>query len=176
MKTQFRRSRWLAVGMLLAVPMFLQGSTKNVPKSLEEQVRHELVMLPFYNVFDNLAFSVDGSKVTLMGQVVRPVLKSDAENVVKRIPSVTSVTNEIEVLPLSPFDNSIRWRELRAIYRQPALQRYALGAIPAIHIIVDNGNVTLEGVVANQMDKNIAGITANGVFGVFKVTNNLRMG
>jgi hyperosmotically inducible protein len=176
MKAQFGRSRWLAVGMLLAVPMFLQASTSTAPKSLEEQVRHELVMLPFYNVFDNLAFSVDGSKVTLMGQVVRPTLKSDAENVVKRIPGVTSVTNEIEVLPLSPFDNSIRWRELRAIYSQSALQRYALGPIPSIHIIVDNGNVTLEGVVANQMDKNIANIVANGVFGVFKVTNNLRIG
>lgn len=176
MKAQFGRSRWLAVGMLLAVPAFLQGTTKTAPKSLEERVRHELVMLPFYNVFDNLTFSVDGGKVTLAGEVVRPTLKSDAENVVKRIPGVTSVTNEITVLPLSPFDNSIRWRALRALYSQPALQRYALGAIPSIHIIVNHGEVTLEGVVASQMDKNIANIAANGVFGVFKVTNNLRIG
>jgi hyperosmotically inducible protein len=176
MKAQFGRTRWLAVAIVVALPAFLQSTTIHVPKTLEQQVRHELLTLPFYNVFDNLTFSVDGSKVTLMGQVVRPTLKSDAENVVKRIPGVTSVTNEITVLPLSPFDNSIRLRELRAIYGQPALQRYGLGAIPSIHIIVTNGEVTLEGVVASQMDKNIANIMANGVFGVFKVTNNLRIG
>lgn len=176
MKAHFGRTRWLAVAIVLALPAFLQGATTHAPKTLEQQVRHELLMLPFYNVFDNLTFSVDGSKVTLMGQVVRPTLKSDAENVVKRIPGVTSVTNEISVLPLSPFDNSIRWRELRALYSQPALQRYGLGPYPSIHIIVNNGDVTLEGVVANQMDKNLANIMANGVFGVFKVTNNLRIG
>jgi len=176
MKAHFGRTRWLAVAIVVALPAFLQGATTHAPKTLEQQVRHELLMLPFYNVFDNLTFSVDGGKVTLMGQVVRPTLKSDAENVVKRIPGVTSVTNEITVLPLSPFDNSVRWRVLRAVYSQPAFERYGLGAIPSIHIIVHNGDVALEGVVASQMDKNIANIVANGVFGVFKVTNNLRIG
>ena len=176
MKAQFGRTRWLAVAIVLALPAFLQGTTVHAPKTLEQQVRHELLMLPFYNLFDNLTFSVDGGKVVLMGQVVRPTLKSDAERVVERIPGVTSVTNEITVLPLSPFDDSIRLRVLRAIYSQPAFERYGLGAYPSIHIIVNHGDVILEGLVSNQTDKNIANIVANGVFGVFKVTNNLRIG
>lgn len=137
------------------------------------EVRHELLMLPYYTVFDNLAYRVDGSKVTLFGQVVRPTLKSDAENVVKKIEGVTSVTNEIEVLPVSPNDDRLRLQLFHAIYSKPQLQRYALGAVPPIHIVVKNGNVTLDGVVANQADKNVANIAANGVPGVFKVTNNL---
>jgi hyperosmotically inducible periplasmic protein len=145
------------------------------PRTLEEQVRHELVMLPYYGVFDALSFQVDGNTVTLMGEVTRPVLKSDAENVVKRISGVASVDNKIEVLPLSGFDDRIRLAELRAVYGNSALFRYYPGAIPAIRIIVENGHVTLEGAVASQMDKNIAGIVANGVAGVFSVTNNLQV-
>jgi hyperosmotically inducible periplasmic protein len=140
-------------------------------------VRHELVMLPYYNVFDNLSFKVDpGGVVTLMGQVTNPTLKSDAGNVVKRVEGVTAVNNQIEVLPLSPNDNQIRRAVAASIYRNTALaDRYGFQAMPSIHIIVKNGNVNLEGVVANQADKNIAGIQANSVPGVFSVTNNLRV-
>jgi hyperosmotically inducible protein len=139
------------------------------------EIRHELVMLPYYGVFDNLAYKVDGYKVTLMGQVTRPNLKNDAERVVKDIEGVEQVTNNIEVLPLSPNDDRIRLAAYRTIYGHTALNRYALNAVPPIHIIVKNGNITLEGVVANEGDKNIAGIQANSVQGAFGVTNNLRV-
>jgi hyperosmotically inducible periplasmic protein len=142
---------------------------------IAREVRHELVMLPYYGVFDNLAYRVDGSSVTLMGQVTRPTLKSDAENVVKGIEGVEKVNNQIQVLPLSSMDDRIRVATYRAIFGQPGLDRYAMQAVPPIHIIVDNGKVTLEGVVANQADKDRAGIQANGVSGVFSVTNNLRV-
>jgi hyperosmotically inducible protein len=142
-------------------------------EKIAREVRHELVMLPYYGVFDNLAYRVDGGKVTLFGQVTRPTLKSDAENVVKRIEGVERVDNEIEVLPLSPNDDRIRLAVYRAIFSKPPLQRYQLGAVPPIHIIVKNGNVTLIGVVSSEGDKTIAGIAANGVPGVFGVTNNL---
>jgi hyperosmotically inducible protein len=143
---------------------------------IAKEVRHELVMLPYYNVFDNLAFQVNGNDVTLLGQVTRPVLKSDAENVVKRIEGVGSVTNNIEVLPLSPNDDRIRRDVYERIYRFPTLStKYGFQAVPSIHIIVKNGNVTLEGVVDNAADKNVAGIQANGAPGVFSVTNNLRV-
>jgi hyperosmotically inducible protein len=140
---------------------------------LIKAVRHELVMLPLYDVFDNLAYRVDGDKVTLFGQVVRPVLKTDAERAVKRIEGVASVQNEIEVLPVSPNDDRIRQRVFRAIYSKGPLQRYAIRAVPPIHIIVKNGNVTLEGAVGSEADKNLANIAANGVSGVFSVKNNL---
>ena len=142
---------------------------------LEREVRHELVMLPYYSVFDNLAFRIDGDRVELMGQVVRPSLKSDAEAVVKKIEGVESVINNIEVLPLSQNDDRIRLAMFRAIYLHDALQRYALQAVPPIHIIVKGGHVTLEGVVATEMEKNIVGIQTNGVSGVFSVTNHLRV-
>ena len=142
-------------------------------EKIAREVRHELVMLPYYGVFDNLAYRVDGGKVTLFGQVTRPTLKSDAENVVKRLEGVERVDNEIEVLPLSPNDDRIRLAVYRAVFSRPPLQRYQLGAVPPIHIIVKNGNVTLVGVISNEGDKNIAGIAANGVPGVFGVTNNL---
>jgi hyperosmotically inducible protein len=125
-------------------------------------------------VFDNLVYRVDGSKVTLFGQVRDPKLKDDAGKAVKSIEGVSAVDNQIEVLPASPMDDQTRSAVYRAIYSKPTLQRYQLGAVPPIHIIVKNGNVTLEGAVANDMDKNVAGIAANGVSGVFKVTNNLR--
>ena len=150
------------------------GSSRGTERIVRE-VRHELVMLPFYGVFDNLGYRVDGYIVTLMGQVTRPTLKSDAENVVKKIEGVEHVKNEIEVLPLSPNDNRIRRAVFRAIYSDPAMDRYAIQAVPPIHIIVKNGNVALEGVVATESDKNIAGIRANTVSGVFSVANNLRV-
>jgi len=142
---------------------------------LEREVRHELVMLPYYGVFDNLAFKVDGYRVTLLGEVIRPTLRSDAEAVVKKVEGVESVDNQIEVLPVSPNDDRIRLAVYRAVYRQTSLSRYALQAIPPIHIIVKNGNVSLEGVVETEADKNLAGIRAHGVSGVFSVTNHLRV-
>jgi hyperosmotically inducible protein len=148
--------------------------TSRTDSALAERVRKELVMLPWYGVFDNMSFRIEGGKVTLMGQVTRPTLQSSAGNVVKRLEGVTEVVNNIEVLPLSPFDDGIRLRVARAIYGYGALSRYGLGAQPSIRIVVKNGEVTLEGVVLNQGDRNIANIRANGVFGVFKVNNNLR--
>jgi hyperosmotically inducible periplasmic protein len=142
---------------------------------ITREVRHELVMLPYYGVFDNLAYNVNGGVVTLYGQVTNPTLKSDAGNVVKKIEGVTRVDNQIEVLPLSPMDDQTRRAEYRAIYSDPSLSRYAMMAVPPIHIIVANGKVTLVGVVDNASDKNLAGIRANGVSGVFSVTNNLQV-
>ncbi len=146
-------------------------------KSLDriyKEVRHELVMLPYYGVFDNLAYKVDpDGTVTLMGQVSRPTLKSDAENVVKRIEGVEKVVNNLEVLPVSPNDDRIRRAVYRAIYGNSVLSQYQLRAVPPIHLIVKNGHVSLEGVVARSMDKQIAGVQANSVSGVFSVTNNL---
>jgi hyperosmotically inducible periplasmic protein len=142
---------------------------------LTKEVHHELVLLPFYSVFDNLEYKVEGSKVTLMGQVVQPVVKDDAESAVKHIEGVTAVDDQIKVLPLSPMDNQIRRAEYRAIYAYPSLQVYALRSVAPIHIIVDNGHVTLEGVVATQADKDTANVVANTVPNVFSVTNNLRV-
>jgi hyperosmotically inducible protein len=142
-------------------------------EKISREVRHELVMLPYYGIFDNLAYRVDGTKVTLFGQVTQPVLKSDAERVVKRIEGVELVDNQIEVLPLSPNDDRIRRAVCQAIFSKAPLQRYQLGAVPPIHIIVKNGNVTLVGVVSNEGDKTIARIAANGAPGVFKVQNDL---
>jgi hyperosmotically inducible protein len=143
---------------------------------IAQEVRHQLVMLPYYGVFDDLAFSVQGGVVTLVGAVTRPTLKSDAQRVTEKVEGVTQVVNNIEVLPLSPLDDRIRIAEYRAIYGDPALStRYAYRALPSIHIIVKNGHVTLEGVVANSADKNLVNIRANGVPNVFSVTNNLQV-
>jgi hyperosmotically inducible protein len=142
---------------------------------ITREVRHELVMLPYYGVFDNLGYRVDGGTVSLSGQVTRPTLKSDAENVVKGIEGVTRVDNQIEVLPLSSMDDGIRISTYRTIFGKAGLDRYAMQAVPPIHIVVANGKVTLEGVVATEGDKNQAGIYANTVSGVFSVTNNLRV-
>ncbi len=148
-------------------------SQKGIDRIYKE-VRHELVMLPFYGVFDNLAYKVDpDGTVTLLGQVARPVLKSDAENVVKHIEGVEKVVNNIEVLPTSINDDQIRRAAYRAIYGNEVLSQYQLRAVPPIHIIVKNGHITLEGVVARSMDKQIAGVQANSVQGAFSVTNNL---
>jgi len=142
---------------------------------LTDQVQHRLVMLPWLSVFDNLEYKVEGNQVVLSGEVVRPVLKDDAANAVKHIEGVETVENNIEVLPVSNFDDQIRRQELRAIYGFPSLQRYGLGTMPSIRIIVKNGQVTLEGAVSDQGDKSVAGIRANGVANVFSVTNNLRV-
>ena len=170
-------------GLLVTLPMLAFGAVKgsgwtdppNPNMAISHQVRHELLMLPFYNVFDNLEYKVEGNKVELRGQVVDPTLKSEAGNVVKDIKGVQSVANKIQVLPLSPNDNRIRFAEYRAVFGYGGLYRYDMGANPSIHIIVDNGDVTLVGVVSNKMDKELAGIQANSVPGVFSVTNNLHV-
>ncbi|MGH9781525.1 MAG: BON domain-containing protein [Candidatus Acidiferrales bacterium] len=142
---------------------------------LNQEVRHQLLLLPWYTVFDSLQYTVNGYTVTLKGQVVNPSLKSDAEAAVKHIEGVEKVDNQIEVLPNGPMDNQIRFAEYRKIYSQPSLQRYGVGNLQSIHIIVKNGHVTLEGFVSSETDKNVAGIQANGVPNVFSVTNNLRV-
>jgi hyperosmotically inducible protein len=169
----------LAASLLLAVP-FAQGAistaqSKTGLTSLEKDVRHELVMLPWLGVFDNVEFQVNGSEVILTGQVTRPTLKSDAEGVVKRVEGVERVVNNIEVLPLSPFDDQIRLATYRSVYGFGPLSRYNWGPVPPIHIVVKNGNVTLQGVVANETDKNMATMRASQVSGVFSVTNELRV-
>jgi hyperosmotically inducible protein len=150
-----------------------QRSEEKYRARLVKEVRHQLVMLPWYSVFDNLAYQVDGDKVILSGQVTRPTLKSDAEAAVKSIEGVASVVNNIEVLPASPMDDQLRRALFRTIYSDPGLQRYAIMAVPQIHIIVKNGNVTLEGVADSETDKNLAGLRANEVPNVFSVKNNL---
>jgi hyperosmotically inducible protein len=146
------------------------------PKSrqnLIQEVRHQLVLLPYYSVFDNLAFRVEGDTVILEGQVVRPTLKSDAEAAVKNIEGIGRVVNNIEVLPPSPMDDQIRRAVYRAIFGDPALSRYAESAVPSIHVIVKNGHVTLVGVVDSETDKNLVNLRVNGVPNVFSVKNEL---
>jgi hyperosmotically inducible protein len=140
---------------------------------LQRKVRHELVMLPYYGVFDNITYRVEDDRVELLGQVRRPTLKSDAARVVEQIEGVSAVVNNIEVLPLSPNDDRIRLGVYRAIYGSDALFRYGLQPVPSIHIIVKNGHVTLEGIAASEMDKNIANIKAHGVPGVFSIAQNI---
>jgi hyperosmotically inducible protein len=153
---------------------YLPGSADE--SRIAKDVRHQLIMLPYYGIFDDLGFTVNGGTVTLQGEVTRPTLKSDAANVVKHVEGVTNVVNNIEVLPLSPMDDQIRRGVYRAIYGDPSLStRYGFQALPSIHIIVKNGHVRLEGVVANEGDKNIAGIRANAVPGAFSVENDLRV-
>jgi hyperosmotically inducible protein len=166
----------LALG-LLAMPMAASAADHDAAETalLANKVRKELVMLPFYSVFDNFTYRIDGDKVILSGAVTRPTLKTSAERVVARIEGVNQVENNIEVLPLSSFDNRIRRGVLYAVYGHPVLNRYALQSTGPIHLIVNNGHVTLEGVVSREMEKNVAFIQANSVPGVFSVTNNLRV-
>ncbi|HVZ17019.1 MAG TPA: BON domain-containing protein [Terriglobales bacterium] len=165
----------LCFGLGIASAADKKESGPATEDSIKREVRHELVMLPYYSVFDNLAYKVDGSTVTLLGQVARPSLKSDAENVVKKINGVEKVVNNIEVLPVSPNDDRIRRATFRKIYSYPTLSKYAWGAVPPIHIIVSGGHVTLDGVVDNEADRNTAEIQAKTVSGVFSVKNDLQV-
>jgi hyperosmotically inducible protein len=164
----------IATSAAAQVPAVTTGDEGLNRQQIMKKVQKELVTLPYYGVFDNLAYQVEGETVTLYGQVVHPTTRTDAEHRVARIKGVGRVINQIEVLPLSSFDNSIRVRTLRTLMRTGGLYRYALGANPSIHIVVNRGHVTLEGVVSNEGDKNLAYITARSVPGVFSVTNNLR--
>jgi hyperosmotically inducible protein len=165
----------LAVALLAAPGLYAASATttQTDEQRLAAKIRRELITLPFYGVFDHFSFELQGRKVILHGQVTRPTLESSAVRVVKAVPGVEEVENRIEVLPLSRFDDQLRIALYRNIYGQGSLGRYSLGAIPSIHILVKNGNVTLTGTVMNEMDKNLAGIFANQVNGVFAVTNNL---
>lgn len=162
---------------ILIVPTLAlcQTPSDKTQARLVKEVGHELRMLPYYTVFDNLVYKVDGDNVTLLGQVTKPTLKSDAGRVVKSIEGVEKVDNQIEVLPVSPNDDRIRVSVYRTLAGKPGLDRYFRQAMPSIHIIVKNGTVTLEGVVDSQGDKDRANIYTNGVHGVFKVTNNLQV-
>ncbi|HLL72644.1 MAG TPA: BON domain-containing protein [Pyrinomonadaceae bacterium] len=142
-------------------------------QQISKRVRKELVTLPYYGVFDNLAYKIEGGTVTLYGQVVRPSTRSDAARRVAKIKGVERVVNNIEVLPLSTFDDRIRTQAYRTIFNTSSLYRYAMGSNPSIHIIVNRGHLTLEGVVGNRMDKQLAEFAARGLPGVFSVTNNL---
>jgi len=153
----------------------ISGSAGAAQARIQREVTHELLMLPYYSVFDSIGFRVNGDTVTLLGSVTRPVLKSDAENSIKHIEGVSRVDNQIQVLPPSPMDDQIRLALFRAIYGYPSLEKYSLGVQKPIRIIVSSGHVTLEGVVDSQSDKDTAGVRANGISGVFSVTNNLRV-
>jgi hyperosmotically inducible periplasmic protein len=166
--------------VLFSLTALACAQDRNQPSARSEEritkeVRHQLLMLPYFGVFDNISFKVEGDTVSLLGQVVRPSLRSDAENVVKHIEGVEKVDNEIEVLPPSPMDTRLRRSLFRAIYGYPALQKYALGVQKPIRIIVKNGHVELDGIVDSEGDKNLAGLRANGVPGIFSVTNNLQV-
>jgi len=179
-KTQF--ALFLVVFVLGPAPQTLMARTETASQNnapayaqLSKQVRKRLVTLPYYGVFDNLAYSIDGSRVTLHGQVVRPSTRSDAERSVARIAGVTQVVNNIQVLPLSGFDDSVRINTYRAIQRSGGLYRYFMGSNPSLHIIVNRGHVTLEGVVSSRMDAQLAYMAARSVPGAFSVTNNLEI-
>ncbi len=142
---------------------------------LVQEIRHKLLSLPYYSVFDDLGFNVNGSTVTLVGEVTKPVLKEDAERTVKDVEGVTNVVNNIEVLPVSGVDDQLRRRVYQAIYGDPELStRYGFQTLPSIHIIVKNGNVRLEGVVLNDLDRTMAFMRANSVPGAFHVDNDLK--
>jgi len=188
----------LSVAVLLSSPALAvppAAIANTVPGIQVEKIRKQLATLTNYGVFDDLNFTYDGSSVTLTGYASRPTLKSDAQRAVASIESVNTVVNKIEVLPLSPMDDQIRFKTYLAIYRNPNLRKYSSGGpfMPRltpmwmaggitnnppigwhpIHIIVKNGNVTLTGIVDRDMDRTIAGMAANRVPGVFSVTNDL---
>jgi hyperosmotically inducible periplasmic protein len=177
METLLRKFTLTFAGALLLTPLAIGATSPEARAlaSLEKEVRHELVMLPWIGVFDNLAFQVNGDTVILSGQVTRPTLRKDAERLVSRIEGVSKVVNDIEVLPLSNFDNQLRLAAYRQIYGFGSLSRYSQGVVPSIRIIVKNGHITLQGVVANEGDRTIAGLRANGVSGAFSVTNGLQI-
>ena len=164
--------------MLVAPSAWAQKSGKppaNFTQRVQKQVTHEILMLPYYDEFDAIGFKVDGYNVILFGHVLHASLKSDAEHAIKKIEGVEKIINKIEILPPSPMDDRLRLQLFRAIYGYGPLERYGVGSNRPIHIIVDHGHVTLEGVVDSTGDRNLVNIRANGVDGVFSVTNNLQV-
>ncbi len=144
-------------------------------QNIARQVNHEILMLPWYSVWDDIKYQVHGSEVTLSGYVVNDRTKDEAAKRVKEIEGVTKVVNNIELLPASPNDDRIRRAEYRAIFGDPTLEMYSFGSVQPVHIIVKNGHVTLEGTVLNQGHKDLMSVRAKTVPGVFSVTNNLRI-
>ncbi len=186
MKTNIRQWALSLVLSLVALSGVASAATNAAvadPFQLAIKIRRKLVMLSYYSMFDNLGFRIDGPKVTLLGEVWWPNLKNSAERVVANVEGVTSVENQIEVLPTSSYDDRLRLDTVRTLFSHPVLRKYvrpgtSFGLLPHrsdIHIIVKNGNLTLEGVVLSKMDSDVAFIVANGVFGSFSVTNNLRV-
>ena len=161
--------------LVVAASAAMAAPATSVQQQISQKIHKELVTLPYYGVFDNLAYKVEGDTVTLYGQVLNPTTRSDAARSVAQIAGVTHVINNIQVLPLSPLDDQTRWQTYRAVFGSGDLSRYAMGANPSIHIIVNNGNVTLEGVVANRLDSQLAYTAASRVPYVFSVTNHLRV-
>jgi hyperosmotically inducible protein len=161
----------------LAVVLTAGLTYANANPDLGQRIHHEIAMIPNATIWDWIEADLhaDGS-VVLRGEVTRPTIKDDAEYRLKHLEGVTNVTDDIKVLPLSSFDDQIRVAVYRSLFnRNSTLNLYAMGANPSIHIIVDNGTVTLKGIVANAMDRQIAGMAANGVFGVLKVENELQL-
>ncbi len=185
MKTGYKTVTAIFAALLLSIsivsvsPIGVRAETISVSapadSQLGKEVRHKLRMLAYYGVFDNLAYEINGSTVTLYGQVVRPSTRSEAARSVSRIGGVTQVVNKIEVLPLSGFDDRIRAQTYRAIANTAGLHRYLMGANPSLHIVVNRGHVTLAGVVSSKMDKQLAYMAASRVFGSFSVTNDLQV-
>jgi hyperosmotically inducible protein len=160
--------------MTAAVAIGAAAAAVPTDADIAKRVRHEVLMYPSYTLWDDINFRVNQGNVELLGAVSQPFKKSDLGRIVKSIPGVASVTNELKVLPLSNFDDQLRLQVARAIFRDPTLSRYAMGAVPSIHIIVDNGHVTLTGAVNSAMEKQIAGMRASGVgLGFGPVVNNL---
>jgi len=181
MKTNKMRRLGMLAALCLGTGMAIAGTAPQaaLPQSdaaVANEVRHEIVTYPHFTIFDNVELRVSQGNVELIGAVTEPYKKSDLEKTVQRLPGVARVTNQLEVLPLSNFDNRLRFQIARAIYRDPSLSTLGFQALPPIHIIVDNGHVTLEGVVNNNLQKQVAGLRAatTGLsFG--PVTNNLRV-
>jgi hyperosmotically inducible protein len=171
------RSKLLVLAIFVATPFLSAQTQREVParavERIQKEVRHEILMLPYFDVFDDIKYSVAGYEVTLTGQVTNPTLRRDAENVVKHIEGVEKVVNQIEVLPTSSMDDGLRLQLYHAIYGFSPMEKYAMPVVKPIRIIVKNGHVTLEGVVDSENDKNLANLRANGVSGIFSVTNNL---
>ena len=171
-----RSTRTIAMGaaLLLASSLNLWAATPEDNARIAEQVRKQIVKLPYYSIFDNVQFEFHDGVVELSGDVYRPVMKKMVEKAAQRVEGVDSVTNNIEILPLSSYDDRIRVALMRQLYRNPVFTRHSIQAVPPVHIVVKNGNVTLEGVVNSELEKNVAFHVANGIHGVFSVTNNLR--
>ncbi len=166
--------RNLLLGTVLSAASVMAGnSVPQTDAALAQKAVHEVRMYPRYSIFDNIQLQVKDHNVTLLGQVSQPYKKEDLQRIMQHIPGVESVTNDLRVLPLSPFDDHIRRQVASAIYRDPVLSRFGLGALPSIHVIVDNGHVTLEGVVDNEMEKNVAGIRASSAMSFGAVVNHL---
>lgn len=168
-----------ALGLALAIAAAPAGWSASAaqPADRAELVRKQLNKLPFITVFDRIDYEITGDTVRLTGEVTKPWDKTDAEKLVKQVDGVASVVNDIEVLPLSRFDDAIRMNAFRALFNgNSALLRYRVGSYAPIRIIVKNGHLSLEGYVGSEFDKRYAESQVRSVPNVFTVTNNLKIG